>query len=109
MEKQTQKKVGVLKSLNPFNKRDELKKIECIFSQNLMNGLLRAKLKEIVNLQDIIKTDELNYKLRRKKVYYLSEYSLRIVFQEIYIKGSLSLKDADNESSNFAAKIKKIR
>ena len=30
-----------------------------------MNGLICAKLKEIVNLQDIIKRDNLNYKSKR--------------------------------------------
>ena len=40
----------------------------------------RATLKEIVNLQDIIKIDELNYKSKRRKVYIFSEYSLPIVF-----------------------------
>ena len=51
-EKQTEKQVGALKSLNSSNKKDELKQIEDILSQNLMN-------KKIVNLQDIMKTDKL--------------------------------------------------
>ena len=50
-EKQTEKQAGAIKSLNPSNKS---KQIEGIFPQNLMNGLIRAKLKEIVKLQDII-------------------------------------------------------
>ena len=45
-----------------------------------MDDSIRVKLKEIVNLQDIIKTEELFYKLKRRKVYYFSEYSLPIVF-----------------------------
>ena len=45
-----------------------------------MNNLVRATLKEIVNLQDIIKKDGLNYKSKRKKVYNFSQYSLPIVF-----------------------------
>ena len=52
---QAEKQVGALKSLNPSNKKDELKQIEGIFPQNLMNDLIRDKLKEIVNFQDIIK------------------------------------------------------
>ena len=32
----------------------------------MTNDLVRAKLKEIVNLQDIIKTDELHYKSKRR-------------------------------------------
>ena len=50
------------------------------FPQNLMNDLIRAKLKEIVELQDIIKKDDLNYKSKQGKAYNLSKYSLPIVF-----------------------------
>ena len=32
-----------------------------------MNDLIRVKLKEVVNLQDIIKTDELYYKSKRRQ------------------------------------------
>ena len=42
--------VGALKSLNVSNKKDELKQIEGIFLQILMNDLIRVKLKEIVKL-----------------------------------------------------------
>ena len=42
--------------------------------------MIRAKLKEIVNLKYIIKIDELNYKSKHRKVYNFSEYSLPIVF-----------------------------
>ena len=69
-----------------------------------MNDLIRAKLKEIVNLQDIIKTDELNYKSKRRKVYNFSEYFLPIVLlidiHEVY----LILKYADDVQSNFQLK-----
>ena len=44
-----------------------------------MNDLLRAKLKEIVNLQDIIKTNELHFKWKRRKDYNFSKYCLPIV------------------------------
>ena len=57
-EKQTEKQVDAIKSLDPSNK---LKPIEGICPQNLMNDLVRAKLKEIAELQDIIKKDDLNY------------------------------------------------
>ena len=56
-EKQTEKQVGALISLELSNKKDELKKIEGIFPQNLMSDLIRVKLKEIVNLQHV-KTDD---------------------------------------------------
>ena len=49
-EKQTEKQVGALKSLDLYNKKDELKQIDDIFSQNLMNDLIRDKLKEIIKL-----------------------------------------------------------
>ena len=52
-EKQTEKQVGAIESLKCSNKSDELKQIDGIFPQNLMNNLIRAKLKEIVKLQDI--------------------------------------------------------
>ena len=45
-----------------------------------MNDSVCAKLNEIVNLQDIIKTDEPHYKSKRKKVYNFNEYYLPIVF-----------------------------
>ena len=62
LEKQTEKQVGALKSLKPFNKKVLYKFIQIhdIFLQNLMNDLIYTKLKEIVNLQDAIKIDELN-------------------------------------------------
>ena len=54
-EKQTEKQVGAVNFLDVFYKKDELKQIDGIFPQNLMNDLIRDKLKEIVSLQDIIK------------------------------------------------------
>ena len=53
-EKQTQKQVDAIKSLDVSGKKDELKQIENIFSENLMNELIRAKLRKIVKLKDII-------------------------------------------------------
>ena len=40
LNKQKEKQVGAWKSLNPSNKKDELKQIKGIFPQNLMNGLI---------------------------------------------------------------------
>ena len=45
-----------------------------------MNDLICSKLKNIIQLQDIIKKDDLNYKLKRGKTYNFSKYSLSIVF-----------------------------
>ena len=58
-EKQTRKQVGAIKSLDLSDKKDDLKQIKAIFPRNLINDLVRAKLKVSVNLIDIIKTDEL--------------------------------------------------
>ena len=50
-----------------------------------MNNLIRAKLREIVKLQDIIKKFDLNYKSKRGKTYNFGKYSLPIVFlRDIY-------------------------
>ena len=43
------------------------KTIEGIFPQNLMDDLIRAKLKEIDKLQDVVKLDDLSYKSKRGK------------------------------------------
>ena len=51
-----------------------------MFPKNLMNDLIRDKLKEMVNLQHVIKTDELHYKPKRRKFYNFNKYSLPIVF-----------------------------
>ena len=56
-------------------------------------------------MQDIIKTDNLRYRSKSRKVYNFSKYSLAIVFLRDIHEGHLSLKDADEKQSNFAAKI----
>ena len=80
LKKNNEKQVGAIKSLKPSNKNDELKQIEGIFSQNLMNDLVCAKLKEITNLQDFIETDELRYKSKRREIYNFNEYALLLFF-----------------------------
>ena len=107
-EKQREKQVGALKSLKLSNKKDELKQIEGMCPKNLMNDLIRDKLKEIVNLQYVIKTDELHYKSKRRKFYNFNKYSLPIVFLGDIHEGHLLLKDSNDEESNFAAKIKNL-
>ena len=47
--------------------KDKSKQTEGIFLQNLISDLICSKLKEIVNFQDIIKTNDLNCKSRRGK------------------------------------------
>ena len=46
----------------------------------MMSNLICGKLKEIVNLQDIIQTDNLSYKSKCEKTYNFVKYSLSIVF-----------------------------
>ena len=68
VEKQTEKKVGALKSLDLSNKDNELKQIEGIFPTSL-NDLIWVKLKKMVYLQEIIKKDDLIYKSKSEKTY----------------------------------------
>ena len=63
-EKQREKKIDILKSLDP-----KLEQIEGVFAQNLMNDLIHANIKEMVELQNVIKKDDLNYKSKRGKTY----------------------------------------
>ena len=79
LEKQTEKQFVALKSLDLSNKKYELQQIKGIFSQNVMNDLIRVKLKEIIKFQDSIKKDDLNYKSKRAKTYNFGKYSLPIV------------------------------
>ena len=43
LEKHIEKRTGTLKSLDPSNKKDELKQIQGIFPPNLMNDFIRFK------------------------------------------------------------------
>ena len=86
------------------NKKDQLKQIEGIFLKNLMNDLICHKLKEIVNLQNVSKTDKLHYKSKRRKIYSFNEYYLPIVFSRDIHGGHLLLKDGDDEQSNVDVK-----
>ena len=79
-EKQTEEQFAVVESLDLSDKKDELKQIEGIYPQNLMNDLIRATLKEIVILHDIIQKDDLNYISKQKQTYDFGKYSLSIVF-----------------------------
>ena len=56
------------------------------FSTKFDEWLVRVTLKEIAELQDIIKKDDLNYKSKCGKTYSFSKYSLTIVFLDIGMK-----------------------
>ena len=69
--------------------------------------MIGVKLKKIINLQGVIKTNELHSESKSSKFHSLNEYSFPIVFSKDIHEGHLSLKDADDEQSNFAATLKK--
>ena len=48
-------------------------------------------------MQDIIKTENLRYNSKYRKVYNFSEYSLPIAFLRDINQGHLLLKDVDDE------------
>ena len=58
-------------------------------------------------MQDIIKTDELPYKSKRRKTYNFGEYFNCYFFKRCTWRCS-SLKDADYEQSKFADELKNI-
>ena len=59
-------KVDALKSLNLSNKPNELGQIEGIFQKHLLNDQIIYKVKKIIQLQDIIKSNKLDYTLKCK-------------------------------------------
>ena len=70
-----------------------------------MKDLSRDNLRENVNLHDTTKTDNLHYKWKSRKIYNFRKYSLPIFFKKYTWR---ALKDADDDQSNFAAKIKTL-
>ena len=84
LEKQTEKQVSALRSRGTSNKKSIKTNLEYISTKS--DVLVCAKLKKMVNLQDIIKTDELHFKLKPGKVCDFTEFSLPIIFLEISMK-----------------------
>ena len=76
-EKQAEKQVDILKYLYPSN---ELKQINGIFPQNLMNDFICTMLKQIIELQDIIKKEYLKYKSKCRKTYNFGKHLLSLLF-----------------------------
>ena len=62
-----------------------------------MNDLISYKLKEIIQSQDIVKPNELDYKSKRGKTYNFSKYALPIDFLRDLYERKQTLKEADNE------------
>ena len=72
-----------------------------------MNDLIHAKLKEIVQLQNIMNKEDLNYKSKCGKTYKFGKFSLSIfVLRDIH-EGYLSLENAKLKKSNFDIELKK--
>ena len=46
----------------------------------MLNDLIINKLKDTIKLQELIKTDDLYYKSKDRKIYNFAKYSLLIVF-----------------------------
>ena len=71
----------------------------------MINDLIRIKLKEIVELQDIIRKDNLNCKSKRGKTYNFSKYTPPMVSLRDVHEGNLST-EKDNKQCNFANNLK---
>ena len=56
-----------MKSINLFNKIDELKQIETVFSNNQLNDSIIDELKEIIQLKNNIKLGNVEYTSKREK------------------------------------------
>ena len=74
---------------------------------NLVNFLIRAKLKEIVELQDIIKINYVNCTSKQKLITLLNINYIQFFKRYIY-EGYLSIEKADNKQITFANKLKKF-
>ena len=70
--------------------------MEGIFRKNLWSNLTTYRLKEIIRLQDTIKLNELDYKLKRVTNDNFSKYSSPIDFLRHVFKKKLTLDQADN-------------
>ena len=73
-----------------------------MFQKNQLNDLIINKLKEIMQLQNNIKLDDLEYATKRRKNYNFSRYSLTIVFLKDIHEINLSLEYADEEKIQLA-------
>ena len=80
MEKQTEKQIGAIQFLDFFNKISELDQLKYILLENQFNYLIIDKLKKINELQNIIKSGEMDYESRTDKQDFYSKYSLPVVF-----------------------------
>ena len=61
-----------------------------MLSKNLSNGLIICKLQGIIKLQDLIKSNDFDYKSKRGKVYNFSKYAL--LFLKRYIRKKIDIR-----------------
>ena len=83
--KQKKKQVKAIKDLIISDKANELKQIEDIFPQNVLNDLLSNKLKKFIELQNSIELDKLHYKNYDFNKVPLPSIFLRYIYIYIYI------------------------
>ena len=91
-EKQTEKQV--LKVY--FDKTNELKQIESIFPQNMVNKMASDELKTIIDWQNSIELNKLYF-----KDYGFDKVSIPGIFLRDTYKNNLSIEDSDNEQSDL--------
>ena len=60
-----------------------------MLSKNLSNGLIICKLQGIIELQDLIKSNDFDYKSKRGKVYF-SKYAL--LFLKRYMRKKIDIR-----------------
>ena len=73
---------------------------------NKINDVITDKLKEIVQLQNKIKLDDLEYTTKRRKHYNFSRYTLPITFLRDMHEGNFSLKEVDEEQIQIPSELK---
>ena len=94
-KEQTQEQVKATKDSNISDKTDEFKQKEGIFPQNLINDLIRDKLKKDIDLQASIELDKLKYNYDFNNVLLPA-----IILRDIYAN-NLSIENAANEQSDL--------
>ena len=60
--KQTKEQVKAIKDLNFSDKANELKQLDVIFPENVLNDFISNKLKKTIEQQNSIELDKLDYK-----------------------------------------------
>ena len=95
-EKHTKEQVKAIKNLYISDKTNELKQIEGTFPQNVLNDLISNKLKEIIEVQNSIELDKINY-----KNYIFNKVSLSSIFLRDIYPNNLSVENSDDEQNDL--------